>query len=198
MKIGKLVVLGAFVFLGTATAGDEVERKMAVKVVMAGDDINESSGTSWSSDVMDFDMQDLAVGETRVLDSESGKIVSVTRGENGFSFDIDGKTIEMPDTGAHGTHMAFISADDIEHDIDIAEAIDIEVMGETHVMGGHLMGGHRAEGVTIISSKPLDSSVRESIKSVLVSAGNGDEVTFIDGTNEENRVIMMKKKVEVH
>ncbi len=193
MQIGKLVVLSTIAFFGTAMAGDEVERKVAVKVVVAGDNSSDSSGYTWSSDAMDFDMQDLEVGETRVLDNESGKTVSVTRGADGYSFDIDGKTIEMPDISAHGTHMAFVSADDIEHEIDIAEAIDIEVMGETHVMGGH-----RAEGVTIISSKPLDSSVRESIKSVLVSAGNGDEVTFIDGTNEENRVIMMKKKVDVH
>ncbi|MBT5219526.1 MAG: hypothetical protein HOI35_16550 [Woeseia sp.] len=93
----------------------------------------------------------------------------------------------MPDIGAHGTHMAFVNADDMHHEI------DIEVMGD-----GHAMSPHRQDGVTIISSKPLDASVRESIKSVLISAGNGDAVTFIDGSAEGKRVFMMKKNVELH
>jgi len=81
--------------------------------------------------------------------------------------------------------MAFVDTDAVDHEV------DIEVIGD-----GHAMGAHRQDGITIISSKPLDSSVRESIKSVLVSAGNGDEVTFIDGSGEGKRVIMMKKKIE--
>jgi hypothetical protein len=187
MKIVKLVMLATAMIYSAAIAADEVERKMAVKVVVAGDGADESSDFSWTSDNMDFDMQDLAVDETWALESASGRDVSVTRSENGFSFEIDGKTVEMPDIGAHGTHMAFVNADDMDHEI------DIEVMGD-----GHAMSPHRQDGVTIISSKPLDTSVRESIKSVLISAGNGDEVTFIDGSAEGKRVFMMKKKVEVH
>lgn len=185
MKIVKLAMLAAVVICGAAIAADEVERKMAIKVVVAGDGADESSDFSWTSDNMDFDLQDLAVGETRQIENASGRDVSVTRSEDGFSFDIDGKTVMMPDIGAHGTHMAFVDADEVDHDI------DIEVLGD-----GHAMRAHRQDGITIISSKPLDSSVRESIKSVLVSAGNGDEVTFIDGSGEGKRVIMMKKKVK--
>jgi len=185
MKIVKLAMLATLMIFGTAIAADEVQRKMAVKVVVAGDGVDESSDFSWTSDNMDFDIQDLAVGETRQIENASGKDVSVTRSEDGFSFDIDGKTVMMPDIGAHGTHMAFVDTDAVDHEV------DIEVIGD-----GHAMGAHRQDGITIISSKPLDSSVRESIKSVLVSAGNGDEVTFIDGSGEGKRVIMMKKKIE--
>ena len=44
----------------------------------------------------------------------------------------------------------------------------------------------------------LASGVRESIRSVLISAGHDDDVTFIDGSGEgEHRVRVIKKKVEI-
>jgi hypothetical protein len=53
------------------------------------------------------------------------------------------------------------------------------------------------EGVTIISGVPLDDSVRESIRSVLISAGIGDEVRFIDHDNADKSVRVVTKRVEV-
>ena len=65
--------------------------KMAVKVVVAGDGADESSDFRGRVTIWIFDMQDLAVDETWALESASGRDVSVTRSENGFSFEIDGK-----------------------------------------------------------------------------------------------------------
>lgn len=181
MKLAKLVTLAILVVFGTAIADENVERKMALKVVVDGDGSGESAAVHWSTDDLDFDLQDLAVGETRVIDSESGQPVTVTRGEDGITLDIDGQSVALPDFDEHAAHMRFVGSGDMEHDIDI------------EVLDDHAIGPHRADGVTIISSKPLDASVRESIKSVLMSAGNNDEVTFIDGSDDGQRVMVMRK-----
>lgn len=181
VKLAGLAILMAF---GAAVADEDVARKLEVKVVAERDVSADGSAIHWSSDAMDFDLQDLAVGETRSIDSESGQPVTVTRGKDGYTFDIDGQSVTMPDIGEHPAHMAFIESHGMEHDI------DVEVIGDAR-------GPHRADGVTIISSKPLDASVRESIKSVLMSAGNGDEVTFIDGSDDDRRIMVMKKTVEI-
>jgi len=176
----KLAALAALLVFGAATA-QEVEKKRQLKVVIAGDEATE---VDWTSGEMDFDMQDLAVGESRTIENDAGKSVTITRAEEGFSFDVDGKTVMMPDMGAHGTHMAFVDAGGIH------EAIDIDMDSDVHVMKAH-----HPEGVTIVSGKPLDQSVKDSIRSVLISAGNDEEVTFIDGSEEGRRVMI--KKIEI-
>ena len=115
--------------------------------------------------------------------------------------DPEGDTVVVPDMGAHGTHMAFVNADGDPGDIDVRvmkmdgvhENIDIEVMGD----GAHMMQAHHPDGVTIISATPLDDSVKESIRSVLISAGNNEEVTFIDGSGDGKQVHVIKKHIEI-
>ena len=107
----------------------------------------------------------------------------------------------VPDMGTHGTHMAFVDAEGGHGDVDVRvmkmsgmhEDIDIEVMGD----GAHMMQAHHPDGVTIISGTPLDDSVKESIRSVLISAGNNEEVTFVDGSAEGRQIRVIKKHVEV-
>lgn len=176
----KLAALATLLVFGAAMA-QEVEKKMQIKVIVAGD---QASAVNWTSDAMDFDMQDLAIGESRTFENDSGESVTIMRAEEGFSFDVDGETIMMPDIGAHGTHMAFVDAGGIH------EAVDIDIDANVHVMTAH-----HPEGVTIVSGKPLDQSVKDSIRSVLISAGNNEEVTFIDGSEGGRRV--MVKKIEV-
>ncbi|MGI9202704.1 MAG: hypothetical protein ACR2Q3_01770 [Woeseiaceae bacterium] len=182
MNSVKLAALAILVAFGTTMADEKIERKMAIKVVVDGDAAGDNSAFQWSSDAMGFDLQDLVVGETRTIENESGQPVTITRGEDGFTMDIDGQTVDLPNLGEHGAHMAFVDTDGLDHDI------DVQIIDDTHATGAH-----QADGVTIISSKPLDASVRESIKSVLMSAGNNDAVTFIDGTEDAQRVMVMKK-----
>jgi len=183
MNILKLAALAALMTLAAAQA-QEVEKKVEIKVVVDGngDDVSEMH---WVSDDLDFDLQDLAVGETRTIQGESGKTVTVTRSQDGFEFDVDGKAVSMPHMGDHAGHMAFVETDGVH------ENVDVRVMGG----GAHAMRAHSPEGVTIISGKPLDDSVKESIRSVLISAGNNEEVTFIEGGEGGKRVIV--KKVEI-
>ncbi len=188
----KLVALAALMTFGAAAAQDvAVEKKVEIRIMTSGDGGDDATSVHWVSDDTGFDMEDLAVGESRTLDNESGKTVTVTREEDGFSFNVDGKTITMPVMGPHGPHMAFHGApgDPMEPGEPLApgDPVDIDV----RIMGAP----HHADGVTIISGKPLDDSVKESIRSVLISAGNDEEVIFIDGSDGGRH--MTVKKVEI-
>ena len=81
------------------------------------------------------------------------------------------------------------------HDADMD--IDVEVIGDgANTMSAYMMSAHHPNGVTIISAEPLDQSVRESIRSVLISAGNDSEVTFIDGSGDEKHVKIVRKRID--
>jgi len=167
---------------GSALA-DDAEKKAELKIVVAGDgDVKEYH---WAGD--DFDLEGMAIGETRTLEGDDGKKATVTRTAEGMQFNFDGQVVTMPPPGAHGMHMAMMK--DGPHDAEF----DVEMIGN----GPHMMPPHVREGVTIISGKPLDDSVKESIRSVLISAGHQDEVRFVDGSPEGKHVRMIRKQVEI-
>jgi hypothetical protein len=179
----KLAALAVLMTFGAAVA-QEVEKKMEIKVIVGGDGSDQASAVQFSSDSMDFDMQDLQVGETRAIASESGETVTITRVEEGFSFDLDGNTVMMPPMGELGSTMALVDAGAMHR------AIDVDVDSAVHVMAAH-----HPQGVTIVSGEPLDQSVKDSIRSVLISAGNNEDVTFIDDSQDGQRVML--KKIQV-
>jgi hypothetical protein len=183
MKMMKLTALAVLIVVGAAMA-QETEKKMAIKVMVSEDHDGEPTEMHWISDGAELD--DLAVGGSRTLTGEAGEEITVTRTEEGMQFDVEGETVVVPSMGNHGEHMVFVSKGG-DHDL------DIEMLGGDHTM----MRSHHPEGVTIISAEPLDDSVRESIRSVLISAGNDDEVTFIDGSANDGQVRVIKKRIEV-
>lgn len=195
MKLLNLAAIAVLMAFGTAVA-QEVEKKMELKIVVDGDDSGQPGSFSWSGD--GEDLENLAVGESRTLSSESGNEVIVTKTESGLKFNVNGETVVMPDIGQHGTTMAFVNADGVH---EVHGDIDVEVMafeGDETVDVRVIRGdSHPSEGVTIISDTPLDDSVRESIRSVLISAGHDDEVRFIDGSEDGDHVRVIKKRVEI-
>ena len=197
MKRTVFAAAAALLTLGCAHADDaaqEIEKKVELKVVVAGDG-DAPSEVHWVSN--DLELDDLAVGESRTITGESGTEVTVTRTDGGMEFDIGGEKVVVPDMGAHGTRMAFVDLEG-DHDVDVevmgvdGEEIDVRVIGG----GAHVMQAHGSDGVTIISSEPLDDSVKESIRSVLISAGRDDEVVFIDGSEDGKQVKIVKKRVK--
>lgn len=200
MKLLKFAALAVLMVSGTVSA-QEVEKKMEIKIVVDGDGADQPNVVSWSSD--GEDLENLAVGESRTISSGSGNDVVVTKTESGMEFNVNGETVVVPDMGEHGMHMAFVDADGVhsmDGDIDVEvmalggdETVDVRVMKA----GTHATPAHAPDGVTIISGTALDDSVRESIKSVLISAGVDDEVRFIDGSEDGNHVRVIKKRVEV-
>ena len=187
MKTLKLVALAVTMILGAAALAD-VEEKREMKIVIQGASSDESTSFHWVSDDSDFDMQGMQVGETHSIVDESGRPVLITREEEGFKFDIDGKTVVVPDMGVHGTQLAFSDGSDFNSDF------DIEIIGDQH-----MMSSRDGSGVTIISGEPLDASTKESIKSVLISAGRDDDVIFIDGSggSDGRHIKIIKKKIEI-
>jgi len=194
IRLAGLALLLAF---GIAVA-DDVEEEMQIKIVVGGD--GDTTEFDWTSDDAGFRLDDLEVGESRTLENSDGEPITVTRSEEGFAFDVNGETVTVPHMGAHPPHMAFVDADGAVQDVNVEvlhmpdEAVNVEVIG-----AAGMMGAHHADGITIISPQPLDESVKDSIRSVLISAGRDEEVMFIDGSGdgEGHHVKVIKKRVEV-
>lgn len=190
MKKIKLAMLTLPFLCAAAFAGQETEHKTAIKVIVADDGSSEPTTFEWTSDGSDARLDDMQVGETRTVTDDSGKTVVVTREDDGYNFDINGRSVKMPEFGAHGAHMMVMSDEGGSFDY------DMEVDREHHVVMKRM---HAPEGVTIISDEPLDASVQESIRSVLQSAGHDKEVTFIDSSadGKEKHMRVIKKKIEI-
>lgn len=186
----KLAMLALPLLCAAAFAGQETEHKTAIKVIVADDGSSEPTTFEWTSDGSDARLDDMQVGESRTVTDDSGKTVVVTREEDGYNFDVNGRSVKMPEFGEHGPHMMMLSADGGNFEY------DVEVDGERHIVHKRM---HAPDGVTIISDTPLDDSVRESIRSVLQSAGLDKEVTFIDSSadDEHKQMRVIKKKVEI-
>lgn len=197
MNTLKLAALGLTLICSAAVLADAGEKR-EMKIVVQGVSADDSTSFHWVSDDSGFDMHNMQVGETHSIVDESGRPVLITRQEDGFEFNIDGETVVVPDLGEHG--MAIATGD-------FTSNVDVEVIADREIMAAHeagsvaIMSGepHEAAGVTIISHEPLDESVRESIKSVLLSAGRDDGVTFIDGSGrpDGHQVTIIEKKVEI-
>jgi hypothetical protein len=183
-----LTVLSTSLILAAAASAD-VEEKREMKIVVAGPMGDETTSIHWiGSGDSGFDMHGMQVGETRSIVDESGRTVLITREEEGFKLEVDGKTVVLPEIGAAGEYMTFVEGSDVTADF------DVEIVGNhvaTPVHGGNT--------VTIISDEPLDATTQESIKAVLQSAGRDETVTFIDGsgTSDGRHVKVIRKRVEI-
>jgi hypothetical protein len=86
-----------------------------------------------------------------------------------------------------GDHEAIWVGDGGEIDV------DVQLMERAH-----FMSSNEIDGVTILSSKPIDDVTRESIKALLNSSGHSGGVNFIDtesGPHGEHEVRVIRKEV---
>ena len=98
------------------------------------------------------DLGALAPGETRSFDTESGRPVTVTRDEDGWQLDVDGKKLRVAAPGAPGEDDAFVAH-------------------RVHVEDG--AGRHKAMVVVTDESEPGEAKVR-----VVRRIGPGGEHAF--------------------
>jgi hypothetical protein len=168
------ILLAAVLFAGTAYSGDK-HHKMEIKVVE--DDGDGETSVVIDSDDMGFKLHDLAVGETRNFVDKEGRPIEISRGDDGFSINVDGKTIDLPGIdklhrvkGGHGKRKVIIG--DGEHAVDM----DVRVIraGGPHI---EMMDG---EGVMIFSAKEIDEATKQIIRTALESTGH-EKVHFADG-----------------
>jgi hypothetical protein len=179
----------AAMLAATAVALADAEERREMKIVVEAQSDDGSPAFSWVSDDPNLDMEAMQVGETQSIVDESGRAVLITREAEGFRFDVDGKSILMPEMGSQAM-ATFAMADGS----DLTADFDVEVIGDHRAMA---FAGESA--VTIITGEALDASTQESIKAVLQSVGRGDEVTFIDNSGAGNgrHVSIIRKEVEI-
>ena len=79
----------AFAVVSTAAADEAPVKQTKMQLAIDRDGALER--------VTLVDLHSMAVGETRSLETESGRPVTVTRDENGFDVDIDGKSVRVQD-----------------------------------------------------------------------------------------------------
>ena len=169
---------------GSALAGDEPKRVMAIEVV--GDDTTSASSFFFNSEDLGFDIDQMQVGETRSVIDESGKSVLITRKEDGFSFNIDGEEIELPNfAGDDHDTMHWISEDG-------DDGVNVHVMRNVEAMPMR-----SSSGTVILSSDPIDDATQQAIQSLLESAGHSGDVQFIDHDGEHEEKVMIKKVEKV-
>ncbi len=181
MNFGKLLLSVVAVGLASAAlAEDDVKMTMAIAVV--DDDGGNERSFKINSDDLGFDLQDMQEGENRSIVDESGKNILVTRTSDGFSFNIDGETIDLPafhDEGHHG--MVWVGDGD-------ASDVDVHVMHDTNMTTMHEMND-----TMIISGKPIDATTQQAIRNLLGSSGYDSEVNFVDRDSAHDGRVMIKK-----
>lgn len=146
--------LAALLAGNLAIAGDRQTEMELVINDGAGDDVviridSERDG---------FDLHDLQLGESRSVTTTDGQPVTVTRSEDSFDFNIDGRVVAMPVMEKRDGHHRE------------------EIRVVRHVSGGPVS---ESQGVTVISPTPLDDSTRASIAAALEAAGHS-EIRFVD------------------
>ncbi|MGB5352566.1 MAG: hypothetical protein WBN32_03040 [Woeseia sp.] len=152
-NLGRLAICS--LFLGATVLAQETESELELA-------INDGQGDDvvirFNSKEQGFNLHDLQIGETRSVNTVDGRPVVVTRVAEGYSFDVDGRTIAMP----------------LMHEGDAGvRHKEVHVVRSMH--GG---SDEQPEGVTIISPTPLDDATRSAISGALSAAGQSD-VRFI-------------------
>ncbi len=187
MKAKQLATLVATVFFATAAyAGEQAHHKMEIKVI--ADDGDGQTQFVLDSDDLDFNLHDMQVGENQSIVDKDGRSILITRGEDGFTFDVDGKTIEMPVFGGHDDGYVWVAGGDHTGDFDV----DVRVVHDG--MAPRAMG---MDGVMIISEKEIDEATQQVIRTALESAGH-EGVHFAGGHEGGlHQVKVIRKLVEV-
>jgi len=185
MEFSKVAVSEAAIGLfGVAVAQDQTRVQIEV---ISDDSDHEAVHIELDSDEIGFNLHDMQEGENRSIVDKDGRTILVTRNADGYSFDVDGKTIDMPlmVSGRHGVVIA-----DAEH----GENVDVRVMRHSNVATPVHM-----DGTMIMTGKPVDEATQQAIRSLLESAGHGNDVRFVDreGIHEEHQVHVIKKQVEI-
>lgn len=180
------VMIWAFLLAAAAGAGDHQHTKIAVAV--DGDASGEQS-FHFDSEDTGFDLQSLAIGESRVWTDKSGNVANIMRTTDGYEIEVAGETITINDL--HSDEMA-----DIDTTVEIDEVRKIKMVKTGDV-----------DDITIISSDPIDEATRQRILETLKASGNDSEVVFIDGSGfgshdeshagERHEVRIIRKELDV-
>ena len=198
MKFKKYAVLfWAFLLATAAVAGEEHRTHIKIAV---DDNGTRQQSFMFDSDDAGFDLQGLAVGETRAVTDASGNVANISRTEGGFEVEVAGETIVLGDPGLGdlGAEQDFAM-----HMHGDAHAVDVDT--DVVIEGARkirIVKTGDADNITVISGGAIDEATRQRIREALASSGEENEVEFIDstefnadGAHKEVRVI--RKEIDV-
>lgn len=154
------ILLWAMLLAAAAVAGDEQHTKIAIAI--EGDAAGEQSFLFDSEDA-GFDLDSLAIGESRVWTDESGNVTNIVRTTDGYEIDVAGEKVVVGDPGSD---MA-----DMDSAVEVEEVRKIKMIRK---------GG--GSDVTIISGEAIDDATRQRVREALQTSGKNREVEFIDGS----------------
>ena len=161
MKIKKYVVLlWAFLLATAAVAGEE--HRTHIKIAVDDDGIGQRS-FMFDSDDAGFDLQSLAVGESRAVTDAAGNVANVSRTAEGFEVEVAGETISLGDLGAEEDFAMHLHGDAHAVDMDT----DVMIDGARQI---RIVKTGAADDVTIISSGAIDEATRQRIREALAFA----------------------------
>ena len=178
------VLIAVGLFATAAYSGEQLHHN--VEVIVVGADNDGETRLELNSEDLGFDLHGMQIGENQSIVDKEGRAVLITRTEEGYTFEVDGKTIEMPAFDDLDGANVWVS------DGDHTANIDVRVMHDR--MSSESMG---MEGVMIFSGKEIDAATQQVIRSALEAAGHSD-VSFAGGDEGgPHQVHVIKKVVEV-
>ncbi len=195
-------------FAQGAQASDMVEERK-VKLVVKADD----------GEAVKLDLSDLALGESTQVTTDSGKLVNITRDDEGYLIDVEGKEIrvaapehfdhEGDHDGKHRVRVKVITdgdGDETDGEVRIEKRIMVTADGETvvsHGGDGHegqdirviRLGDGDGHGVNVLADIDCEDGEEACIERLLSEHGIHVEVDEEgDGDGEHVKVIVIEKK----
>jgi len=134
-------------------------------------------------DLVELDLTGLQVGESKQLFSESGKQIVVTREEDGYQVDVDGKELHVMPFGddvmlGEGKHKVFISEDgEVVKLRDDGHQVWISADGEEHSI--HKIGIGGGEDQQVWVSADGEESAAGIRKIMVRRLGEGEEAVDV-------------------
>ncbi len=122
--VTSLVAIGMF---GAAIAQEEARVKIEV---MTDHGDGDAVHMAIDSEDLGFNLHDMQEGENQAIVDDQGRTILVTRTADGFTFDVEGKSITMPMIS--GDHEKMIALHG-EH----AENVEVHVMHDVKADGDH-------------------------------------------------------------
>ena len=168
---GLAALAGALLLAGAALAEINEHHEMKIMVMADGDEL------------IDADVSDLAVGESRGFVTESGKTVDIVRTAEGVDLYIDGELQEMDFDvdGLHGEHHVW--HEDVE--VECADDADGECLHEFVFVSSDDDYAYEYGG---------DDNVVVIKKAIEIVCEDGEDCAGLHEDREAHKVIRIKRK----
>ena len=162
--ISFVAVLLASSLIGLASNANQIdELQLMIAIDYGTDDGPVFLGLDGADAAFEFD--DLQLGETRSIVDQQGRSILVTRTENGFELDVDGKRIDLPAFDSlHPEHWWPGEGHEDVH-VNVTRSVRIE---------------QTTDDITIISTNEIDDATKDKLRSILTSSGHRGDVVFLE------------------